>query len=406
MMKRATVILFLIAFTAVKLFSQKPDTNAARAVESGFINVDGGKLFYEATGEGENIVLLHDGMVHREIWDEQFPVLAKSYRVVRYDRRAYGKSSDPGAPYSHIEDLNQLFIQLKIDKAIIFGMSSGGGLAIDFTLKYPAKVSALILVGAVVSGYGYSPFMFTRGGHLKSIKELSDPQKAIKYMVWEDPYEIYSENTRVKEKVAKLLETNQHQETVRYVKPAERPAARFLSEIKVPTLVLVGEYDIPDVHAHAGVIEFGISNAKREIIMKSGHLIPLEQPEAFNESVLKFLKNMEFFSILDSQGVDAAVQYFNVTHRFEPNTILFREQELNLLGYRFLQDGKTKDAIKLFKLNTIAFPNSGNVFDSLGEAYLKDGQNDLAIRNYERSVELDPDNENAKTVLQGLKEKK
>jgi tetratricopeptide (TPR) repeat protein len=190
------------------------------------------------------------------------------------------------------------------------------------------------------------------------------------------------------------------------VKPAERPAARFLSEIKVPTLVLVGEYDIPDVHAHAGVIEFGISNAKREIIMKSGHLIPLEQPEAFNESVLKFLKNMEFFSILDSQGVDAAVQYFNVTHRFEPNTILFREQELNLLGYRFLQDGKTKDAIKLFKLNTIAFPNSGNVFDSLGEAYLKDGQNDLAIRNYERSVELDPDNENAKTVLKGLKEKK
>ena len=345
-------------------------------------------------------------MVDREIWDEQFPVLAKNYRVVRYDRRGYGKSSDPQALYSNIEDLNQLFIQLKIDKAIIFGMSSGGGLAIDFTLKYPVKVSALVLVGAVVSGYGYSSHMMTRGGHIKSIKELSDPQKSIKYMVWEDPYEIYSGNIKAKEKVEKLLEANRHEEKGISLKPADRPAARFLSEIKVPALVLVGEYDIPDVHSHAGVIEFGIPGAKREVILKSGHLIPLEQPEVFNATVLRFLRNIEFYKILDSQGVDAAVQYFNVSHQFEPNVIVFREQEMNLLGYRYLGDGKTKDAIKLFKINTIAFPGSWNVYDSLGEAYLKDGQIDLAVKNYEKSLELDPNNENARKALKEIKEAK
>lgn len=405
-MKRATLTLFLIAVTAINLFSQKPDGNVSVSPDSGYISVDGGKLFFETAGKGETIVLLHDGMVNREIWDEQFPVLAKTYRVVRYDRRGYGKSTDPQASYSHIEDLNQVFLQLRIDKAIVFGMSSGGGLAIDFALKYPAKVSALVLVGAVVSGYGYSSYMFTRGGHIKSLSELSDPQKSIKYWAWEDPYEIYSENTRAKEKVAKLLEANQHKETGATQKPAERPAARFLSEIKVPTLVLVGEYDILDVHAHSGVIESGIANSKREIILKSGHLIPLEQPEAFNASVLKFLKNMEFFNILNTRGVDAAVQHFNLMHQFEPNTILFREQEMNLLGYRYLQEGKIKDAIKLFKINTIAYPGSSNVYDSLGEAYLKDGQNDLAIKNYEKSLELDPKNENAVTVLKGLKDKK
>ena len=201
----------------------------------------------------------------------------------------------------------------------------------------------------------------------------------------------------------KLLETNLHQAKGGYLKPPDRPAARFLSEIKVPTLVLVGEYDIPDVHAHAGVIEFGIPNAKREIILNSGHLIPLEQPEAFNASVLRFLKSMEFYNILNSQGVDAAVQYFNVMHESEPDIILFGETEMNLLGYRYLQDGKTKDAILLFKLNTIAYPNSSNVYDSLGEAYLKDGQIDLAIINYERSLELDPNNENARKVLTGIR---
>ena len=76
---------------------------------------------------------------------------------------------------------------------------------------------------------------------------------------------------------------------------------------------------------------------------------------------------------------------------------------LNTLGYRFLQDGNIKDAIELFKLNTIAFPESGNVYDSLGEAYLKDGQKDLAIKNYEKSLELDPNNGNAKQVLKKLK---
>jgi len=202
------------------------------------------------------------------------------------------------------------------------------------------------------------------------------------------------------------MEANLHEEKGVSVKPPDRQAARFLSEIKVPALVLVGEYDIPDVHAHAGVIEFGIPDAKREIILKSGHLIPLEQPEAFNESVLRFLKNREFYNILNSQGVDAAVEYFDVSHQFEPNTIVFREQEMNILGYRYLQDGKTKDAIKLFKLNTIAFPGSWNVYDSLGEAYLKDGQTDLAIKNYEKSLEIDPNNENARKVLKEIKEVK
>jgi hypothetical protein len=204
----------------------------------------------------------------------------------------------------------------------------------------------------------------------------------------------------------KVLKANLHQYKDGFLKPADRPAARFLSEIKVPTLVLVGEYDIPDVHSHAGVIQFGIPNAKRKIILKSGHLIPLEQPEAFNASVMKFLKNMGFYNILNSQGVDAAVQYFNVMHESEPSTILFDELEMNLLGYQLLNDGKIKDAVELFKLNTIAFPNSWNVYDSLGEAFWKDGQIDLAIKNYERSLELDPNNENAKKALKELKEGK
>ena len=81
---------------------------------------------------------------------------------------------------------------------------------------------------------------------------------------------------------------------------------------------------------------------------------------------------------------------------------MFDEIEMNALGYRYLQSGKVKDAIELFKLNTIAYPKSGNVYDSLGEAYLKDGQKELAIKNYEKSLEFNPDNENAKKILKQI----
>jgi len=286
-MKKIVLTLCLIGFLVTNSLSQENTIT----IDSGYINVDGGKLFYEIAGKGDNIVLLHDGMVNCYIWDEQFPVLAKNYRVIRYDRRGYGKSSDPQTKYSHIDDLNQIFIQLKVEKAVIFGMSSGGRLAIDFTLTYPERVKALVLVGAVVSGYGYSTHMNTRGGHFNPTASNSDPVSTSKYFVMDDPYEIYSGNKDAKEKVMKLLPYFGRDNRVP-TKPAEKIAVRSLSEIKVPTLILVGEYDIPDVHAHAGVINAGIERSKREIIPGSGHLIPVEQPVLFMDAVSSFLTSI------------------------------------------------------------------------------------------------------------------
>jgi len=289
MKKILFTLCLLISATFISL-SQAPGLINSVSSDTGYVLVDGGKLFYELSGTGENIVLLHDGMVNREIWDEQFPLLAKSYRVVRYDRRGYGKSSDPEMKYSHIEDLNRLFVQLNIDRAVIFGMSSGGRLAIDFALTYPEKVEGLVLVGAVVSGFGYTSHMLTRGGHFDPQK-FTDPVKVHEYYIKDDLYEIYSENTSAKEKVMKLL-PNLGRENRVPTQPPAKVAVRSLSEIKVPALILVGEYDIPDVHAHAGVINAGIANSKREIIPRSGHLIPIEQPALFNEAILSFLNKL------------------------------------------------------------------------------------------------------------------
>ncbi len=82
------------------------------------------------------------------------------------------------------------------------------------------------------------------------------------------------------------------------------------------------------------------------------------------------------------------------------------ESTLNILGYTLLSSGRTSDAIAVFLRNVQEYPKSGNVYDSLGEAYMKNGQKDLAIENYEKSLQLDPKNQNAAEMLKKLKETK
>jgi tetratricopeptide (TPR) repeat protein len=103
-----------------------------------------------------------------------------------------------------------------------------------------------------------------------------------------------------------------------------------------------------------------------------------------------------------SSGVDAAVKQYHDLKAAQPTTYNFDEDELNSLGYRLLNAKKFSDAIRIFQLNVEAYPQSSNVYDSLGEAYMNSGNKPLAIANYQKAVELNPKNRNAKAYLQKL----
>ena len=81
----------------------------------------------------------------------------------------------------------------------------------------------------------------------------------------------------------------------------------------------------------------------------------------------------------------------------------FDENEFNLLGYRFLGQGRVDEAIAVFELNVERFPDSWNVYDSLGEAYATKGDTARAIELYRRSVELNPDNTNGFQAIERLR---
>ena len=88
------------------------------------------------------------------------------------------------------------------------------------------------------------------------------------------------------------------------------------------------------------------------------------------------------------------------------HTHYFYEGEFIDLGYHLLQDNKIEESIEIFKINVEENPDSWNAYDSLGEAYQRGGNIELAIKNYEISLKLNPKNENAKNILKKIEEKK
>jgi len=109
--------------------------------------------------------------------------------------------------------------------------------------------------------------------------------------------------------------------------------------------------------------------------------------------------------VIETSGIETAlIKYVKLKskHREKYN---FLEEDFNALGYKLLGKGKVQEAIEVFKLNVECFPNSANVFDSLGEAYMKNDDKKNAVINYKKSLELNPENKNAKKMLKELEEK-
>ena len=111
----------------------------------------------------------------------------------------------------------------------------------------------------------------------------------------------------------------------------------------------------------------------------------------------------EFVLTAKVGGTDAALNLYDEKKNSGDAKQRPPEFVLNALGYEALQSGKTEDAVRLFERNVKEFPESANVYDSLGEAYAKAGKKDLAIENYEKSLKMDAKNENAKERLKKLR---
>jgi len=111
----------------------------------------------------------------------------------------------------------------------------------------------------------------------------------------------------------------------------------------------------------------------------------------------------DLYATMMEQGIDAAVEQYR--HN-KANGEHFSEFEMNTLGYQLIQMNRMEDAIKIFKLNVEAHPESFNVYDSLGEAYMRNGDDSLAVKHYKKSLELNPRHTNAELMIKRIRKQK
>ena len=256
---------------------------------TGFAEMHGTKLYYEALGKGPAVVLIHGGLVDSRLWDDQMKLLSKRFRVVRYDLRGYGRSAAAAEPFSHLEDLRGLLDFLKIEKATLVGLSLGGIVAADFALEHAGRVERLVLVGPGLRGDKQPPPKDAAAA-LEAMRQGAEAfaDASLKRELYAAVRPGTCEHARLRQM---LLDNFKALPSLRpgLIKYPETPTAERLADIKAPTLVIIGSRDGQNLRNIADTLASQIPGARKVMIQGSSHHPPVEKPKEFNRALLNFL---------------------------------------------------------------------------------------------------------------------
>jgi pimeloyl-ACP methyl ester carboxylesterase len=261
------------------------------------LNVGDAVISYDLTGRGRTVVFIHGWAHNKSAWDDQVPVFSKRYRILRYDSPGFGASTGFADASAEPFDLQVLLEALRIDHAYIVGLSRGAEIALRFAAAYPERVDALVLYGAAppagvpvppefVQMFGSFPALAKQYG-LDTVGKLihSSP------LAWTPPG-----RNDVKERYLKLWSSykgkdllDPHPESG----PVPLPNVARLATLRMPTLVIIGDHEIPFIAAAADTFVRHIPNAKKVVIPNAGHGAHFAQPATFDGALLDFFNDVD-----------------------------------------------------------------------------------------------------------------
>jgi pimeloyl-ACP methyl ester carboxylesterase len=270
---------------------------AVAHAQSARVNVGDAEIHYELSGQGNTVVLIHGWAQDLTIWDDQVAAFAPRYRVLRYDRRGYGNSTGHADPTADPDDLRILLDSLGIRSATVLGLSGGSGAALNFAVAFPDRVHALVLYGQGPPE-GFQPMPagprpgelfgpIARKHGLDSLRKFVGSLR----MGWEPP-----NRPDYRDRLNRMWSRYDGRDLLDPRPPSGRvPRARMdqLTQIRVPTLLIVGDHERPLQRMVADTLTRRIPNARQIVITDGGHGAHFAQPESFNAAVLEFLGAVE-----------------------------------------------------------------------------------------------------------------
>ncbi|ELZ75938.1 alpha/beta hydrolase fold protein / chloride peroxidase [Haloferax gibbonsii ATCC 33959] len=269
-----------------------------------FARTNGIDTYYERRGEGPPVVFVHGAVLDHGQWDRQTEALRDDYTTISYDIRGHGRTggSEP-ATYSmelFADDLAALVSELDLDRPVVCGLSTGGCVAQAYAMRYPDRLSGLVLADT------FSPVVFDR---LERFQRLVVPRLTIpfvrlvgyerveKVMVWFQERLSGTPAGGDYGNVERLRERGPPMATDEFAKVI-RAVSRFtdssvvLGDIDVPTLVLYGENELPFVRRHAAAFGDGIPTVTVRSVPGAGHASNLDNPAFFEDALREFLDGL------------------------------------------------------------------------------------------------------------------
>ena len=256
--------------------------------------VNGVELAYDEVGEGHPLLLLHEGIADRRMWDDVLPVFAERFRVVRLDLRGYGETPLPDGPFVYAADAAGLLEALGIERAHLVGVSLGGHVALDLALARPSRVDRLVLAGSGIDGWEHDSELKAAWEEEEAAFERGDLDEAawISVRTWldgptRDDQEVDPAlRRRVFEMQRLALDHENPEAHGEWLTPSRRER---LGDVSAPTLVLVGELDQPGFGRIARFLAAEIPGARFQELPGVAHLPPMEDPVGFADAVIPFL---------------------------------------------------------------------------------------------------------------------
>lgn len=265
--------------------------------QTGFLETNGARLYYEVDGDGHPLLLIHGGLGSLRMWDAQVPTLAERYRVIRYDARGFGRSETDDVEFTNRGDAVAVLDHVGARSAYVVGQSRGGMIALDLALDRPDRVHALVHVASGVGGYmprlpeGVEPEPSEQMERLWNARDW-DALAELETKVWVDGWG--QPQTRVDPEIRRrvkgwILENYRAEKAEGKPQALDPRAAERLAELRIPILVMVGLADETGGVIAARHLASSVPTARLVEFPNVAHMIQLEEPQRFTELVLAFL---------------------------------------------------------------------------------------------------------------------
>jgi len=248
--------------------------------------VNGARLWYDESGEGETVLLLHGGLGDSGLWEPVAPLLAERFRTIRSDLRFFGRSTGPAVPWSWQDDVIAVLDALEIERAALVGLSLGGRIALDVALAHPARLWAVVGVAPGLAGHDGEPYTEEQGERYEAAEVEGDLDAAMEvdFEVWAP----LGADDLMRQLWRATPDANPLPDGVEPLAPAGSPTKERLGELTVPTLIVTAAHDPAGFREIGPLVAQAAPNA-RHVELDSDPYLTLREPELVSSVLLEFL---------------------------------------------------------------------------------------------------------------------